>query len=189
MTALAHVHGVRWWPSALGAGVAIATGLGAGLLHGVGGGLAAIVMVCAAIYLLAAVTGRPNSAWIGFAASLPLVGIGLVLHDPLISLGLIGVGSVVLVVVGAVKRTWRSARSRRQLYPIVAFTALALSAALLWRQVVLAAVIVIVGLLLHAAWDVWHHTRNETVARPYAEFCAVLDVVLAVVAGVLVAIG
>ena len=181
-------HGIRWWPSALGVVAAVSVGIGSGLLHGVGGGLAAIVMVCAAIYLLAAVTGRPNAAWIGFAASLPLVGIGLVLHDPLISLGLIGLASVVLIVVGAARGTWRSARNRRQLYAIVAFAALALAAALLWRQVVLAGVIVIVGLLLHAAWDVWHHVRKETVARPYAEFCAVLDVALAIVAAVLLVV-
>jgi len=147
------------------------------------------VMVCAAIYLLAAVTGRPGSAWIGFLSSLPLVGIGLVLHDPLVSLGLIGVASVVLIVVGAARGTWRSQRNRRQLFAIVVFTVLALAAALLWRQVVLAGVIVMVGLLLHAAWDVWHHVRRWTVARPYAEFCAVLDVTLAIVAAILLLVG
>ena len=81
---------IRWWPSAIG--------VVAGIAVGAGGGLAAVIMVCAAIYVLAAVTGRPNSAWIGFVASIPLIGIGIVLMQAL-SLAAIGVACVVLIVI------------------------------------------------------------------------------------------
>jgi hypothetical protein len=45
----------------------------------------------------------------------------------------------------------------------------------------LGAYLVAAGLLGHAAWDVWHHRTNRVVARSLAEFCVVLDTLLAVV--------
>jgi hypothetical protein len=39
---------------------------------------------------------------------------------------------------------------------------------------------VAVGLLGHAAWDVWHHRTNRVVSRSLAEFCLVLDTALAI---------
>jgi hypothetical protein len=171
---------VRWWPSALG--------VGAGIAIAAGGGLAAVIMVCAAIYLLAAVTGRPNSAWIGFVASFPLIGVGIVLHQPLLSLAAIGVASVALIGIGLARGTWTSSRNRWQLVGIVAFSAIAVAAALL-GAVLISGIVVVVGLLLHAGWDAWHHVRNAVVARPYAEFCAVLDVTVAVMVAVSLVIG
>jgi hypothetical protein len=42
------------------------------------------------------------------------------------------------------------------------------------------AYLVAAGLLGHAAWDVWHHRANRVVVRSLAEFCFVLDTLLAV---------
>jgi len=42
------------------------------------------------------------------------------------------------------------------------------------------------ALLFHAAWDAFHHRRHRTVTRSYAEFCVVIDVLLAV--GILTAL-
>jgi hypothetical protein len=36
------------------------------------------------------------------------------------------------------------------------------------------------GLVAHAAWDVYHHHVQRVVSRSMAEFCAVLDTVVAV---------
>jgi hypothetical protein len=36
------------------------------------------------------------------------------------------------------------------------------------------------GLFGHAAWDVWHHRTGKVVARSMAEFCFVLDTLVAV---------
>lgn len=170
--------GIRWWPSALG--------IVAGIAVGVGGGLAAVIMVCAAIYVLAAVTGRPNSAWIGFAASFPLIGVGILLHRPLLSLAAIGLVCIALIAIGGARGSWRVARNRRQLFGVVAFSAIAITAALLEAPLA-SGIVVVIGLLLHAAWDVWHHIRHSVVARPYAEFCAVLDLTLAILVGVALA--
>ena len=41
------------------------------------------------------------------------------------------------------------------------------------------AYLVAAGLLGHAAWDVWHHRANRVVVRSLAEFCFVLDTLLA----------
>ena len=48
-------------------------------------------------------------------------------------------------------------------------------------QPVLAGILIAVGLAAHAVWDIVHHRRNAVVSRSYAEFCAVLDLTLAVV--------
>jgi hypothetical protein len=39
----------------------------------------------------------------------------------------------------------------------------------------LGGMLVAIGLLGHAAWDTVHYVRNRVVARSYAEFCAVFD--------------
>jgi len=173
-------HGILWWPTALGtvAGVAV----------GIGGGLAAVIMVCAAIYVLAAVVGRPNAAWIGFLASFPFIGAGIVLHQPWVSLAAIGLAALVLVGVGIARRTWTTASNRWQLLGILVFSAIAVAVALLGATLA-AGVLVVAGLLGHAAWDVWHHVRRAVVARSYAEFCAVLDLVLAIVVAASLALG
>ncbi|MDR0358351.1 MAG: hypothetical protein LBJ87_02655 [bacterium] len=41
--------------------------------------------------------------------------------------------------------------------------------------------LVAIGLLGHAAWDVYHHRKQKVVARSMAEFCLVLDTALAAV--------
>lgn len=46
-------------------------------------------------------------------------------------------------------------------------------------QPVVAGVLVAGGLLAHAAWDVHHHRTGRVVVRSMAEFCVVLDTVLA----------
>jgi hypothetical protein len=35
-----------------------------------------------------------------------------------------------------------------------------------------------IALLGHAAWDAYHYIRSRVVARSYAEFCAVTDILL-----------
>jgi hypothetical protein len=37
---------------------------------------------------------------------------------------------------------------------------------------------VAIALIGHAAWDAYHFLRNRVVARSYAEFCAVVDLLL-----------
>lgn len=172
---------LRWWPLALGVAVA------AGQAFGAGRGFATIVLVCAAIYLLAAVVGRRGAAWWGFAASLPLVGLAVLLRDERLSLALVGAAAVVLVVIGIVRGTWRSALHRAQLLAAAGFGAIAAVAVVAGPPV--AGPLVIAGLLGHAVWDVVHHRRGVVVTRSYAEFCAALDAALAILVAVLLILG
>ena len=167
--------GIAGWPTVLG--------LVAGIAAGFSSELPAIVMVCAAIYVVAAVAGRPNAAWIGFLASIPFVGIGRMLDQPWVSLAAIGSATLILIVVGVARGVWRARENRRQLFAMALFSAIAVAAAA-GVDPIIAGILVIVGLLGHAAWDIWHHLRTAVVARSYAEFCAVLDVILAIVVAV-----
>lgn len=176
----AESSGLAWWPSALG--------IVSGIAIGAGGSAAAIILVCAAIYLLAAVTGRPGSAWIGFLASFPFIALGRVLDAPWISLAAVAGAVAVLVLIGAIRRTWSTREHRRQLLGVVVFGGVALLATVL-GSALLGGAIAVLGLLAHGAWDIWHHRRRSVVSRPYAEFCAALDIVLAVVIAVTLLLG
>ena len=179
-TSVRHSLGIRWWPSALGLVFAL------GVAFGLGTGFATIVLVCAVIYLLASVAGWPGAAWLGFAASVPVIGIGRLLGAEWVSLGVTAALAVVLVVVGSVRRTWRIRDDRRQLVGVAIFGGIAVVAvAASAASPLVGGIIIAAGLLGHAGWDIVHHRRREVVTQPYAEFCAVLDVALAVAVVVL----
>ena len=169
--------GFHGWPAAIGIVFALAVGIG------FGGGFAAIVLVCAVIYLFAAVTARPGFAWLGFLITSPAVAIGPILDAEWLSLTIIGAVAIVLVVIGLARGTWRPLPNRIQILGVVVFGAVALAAAL--TQPVLAGILLAAGLVGHAAWDLVHHRRNAVVSRSYSEFCAALDLVLAVIVIVL----
>lgn len=172
---------LHWWPTALGVVFALALALGFGT------GFATIVMVCAAIYVFAAVAGRPGAAWIGFLASSPVVAVVLIFDAEWLALSITAVLGVVLIVIGLTRGTWRTTVNRWQLLGLAAFGALAVVASVMSPLV--AAILIAIGLIAHAAWDVMHHVRRAVVSRPYAEFCAVLDVTLAVAVIVLALTG
>jgi len=83
------------------------------------------------------------------------------------------------LVIGAVRRTLRPRRVLAvQVAAFAGYAVLAAAAALAAPR--LALVLVGAGWLAHAAWDVWHHRRDAVVPRPYAEWCAVVDIVIGV---------
>lgn len=175
-----HSTGLRsfhWWPTALGLVFALAQGFG------VGGGFASIVIVCAVIYLFSAVTQRPGFAWLGFAASIPLVGLAFVLRNEWPSLIAIAGLGLVLVVAGLVRGTWRFPSYRRQLAGAAVFGAIAFTSVVVPPPVT--GILIAIGLIGHGIWDLVHHARNEVVSRRYAEFCAALDFALAIIVTVL----
>ena len=55
-----------------------------------------------------------------------------------------------------------------------------------WMLALAAALLVagLVGRRIHAAWDVHHHRTGRVVERSLAEFCAVLDVLVAALVAV-----
>ncbi len=164
---------LRWWPILLGAGSAVGIGLG------LGRGFAAIVMVCAVIYLFAAVAARPGSAWLAFLGTGPIVGIGAALRSEWLSLMIIGSLALLLIMVGIALGTWRIPINRWQIGATVVFSAIAVAGYLAAPQT--AGILIAAGLVAHGSWDIVHHLRRVVVSRPYAEFCAALDLVLAAV--------
>lgn len=156
----------------------LAAGVVAAVVVGAEGGIPSALMVCAAIYLVAAAAGRPAAAWWGLAGAIPLVGLGAVLGEEWVSLVALGVAQLVVFVAGLVRGRWHERQNLLQVVAAAVFAALAIAAAA--GTPVVAATIVIAGLLAHGVWDVVHHRADAVVARSYSAFCAGLDFALAV---------
>ena len=169
----------RWrtvWPAALGVVVA------AGTAYGVTDGreVAPVVAASGVVYLAAAATGRRQIGWAAFGVTFVVIGLDtavgldatpwlLAFAAALLGIGLIG---------RRVRPLWA--------LPLQTAAMLALAtAALIATHLDATAGGVVVGaaLLGHAAWDVHHHRTGRVVNRSLAEFCAVLDVIFAVVIG------
>jgi hypothetical protein len=171
---------VRRWPTALGLATAA---VGASEFVGAttaaeGVAQAVFIAVPVLVYLTAAVTGRPTSAWpvVGVATALVF---GMVALDVEPVLGLAAASAAVLVV-GVVGRLWRGGGrpATGQIVGAVGFGAASVLA--LYVAPALGGFVVGAGLIGHAVWDIVHHHRDIVVVRSLSEFCAVLDVLLGV---------
>jgi hypothetical protein len=169
----------QWWPTLAGIAFAgfVALDLFRGREHG--GDLAPIVAASGLVYLAAAATRKPTAAWWMFFASVLVIAaakIGWVDVDATwILLALAGL----LVAYRLLHPTPHAVGGLRlQTIAMIAFGAVAV-AALSVNQVA-GASLVALGLFAHAAWDVYHYRANKVVVRSMAEFCFVLDTLLAV---------
>ncbi|GAA1893058.1 hypothetical protein [Asanoa iriomotensis] len=143
-------------------------------------GLAFLLVLSPLGYLVPASVNRPGITW-------PAVLIGSVAIAPFKILGLnpayaLLVASAVFVVIGTVRR---APGFGVQAIAAVLFALLAV-VAIEGESLVLGGVLISLGLLAHAAWDVYHHRLNRVVPRSFAEWCAVLDVIVGVAALVLI---
>jgi hypothetical protein len=169
------LHSLQWWPSVAGL-------LFAGLLAldmSRGGTLAPVVAASGFVYLGAAALGRPAAAWPLFLLSIVVIAIsrvGLTTIDPTVML--VGLGALLLAYGLVSHAAHRNAALSAQAMAMVAFGAIAVFAAMV--NGALAAYAVATGLFAHAAWDVYHHWTNRVVVRSMAEFCCVLDTLVAV---------
>lgn len=164
------------WPTWLAIVMAAVLAPGTGVAE-----LANALPLLALGYLAAAVFQRRSATW-------PLV-MGVVLAfatlrlqswiDPTIALA--GV-AVLLVLWGAIKGQLRQGSLLLEAAGMVGFTAIALTATSVEPSV--GRYVVAVGWFGHAAWDFAHLQRNKVVARSFAEWCAVFDVLRAI--GILV---
>ncbi|OYO24617.1 hypothetical protein CGZ93_02635 [Enemella dayhoffiae] len=163
---------IGWWPSLLG--------LGAGLLGGGGDGtsvtIASVVAVIALIYVAAAVTDRPPTAWWSLLVSIPVVLSGRLAGVAALPFLIMAALALALIIIGWRRGTWARACNRLQLYALAGFGAIAVAGALTDGTV--AALLIAGGLIAHAAWDAVHLVRRSVVGPRYAELCAVLDAVL-----------
>ncbi|WP_214404393.1 hypothetical protein [Pseudonocardia lacus] len=164
----------RRWPAVAGAGLAVATGIG--LVAA--GEVAPVVTASGFVYLGAAALGRGWAAWPAFGASFVLIGLGRALPGFGPTWVMLGV-AVALTAYGLLRgraQPWWGLPLQAGALAVLAAVALVAAQA----SDPGAGLLVAGGLLAHAAWDVNHHRTRRVVARSMAEFCAVLDTVLAV---------
>lgn len=165
----------RWalWPAALA--VIVAAGTAYGLDDG--RNVAPVVAASGLVYLAASATGRRRMAWIAFAVTFVLIGAAKFAGFDALP-WLLAMAGVLLVLGAAARRTrpWWS-------FPLQAGAMLVLAAiAYLATRLdpTLGGLLVAGALLGHAAWDIQHHRTGRVVNRSLAEFCAVLDILVAV---------
>jgi hypothetical protein len=167
----------RRWPIVLGL-------LAAALAFLAGGDQDTVItalLVALACYLAAAALDRPWVAW----ATVPIASVAVTAGqfvdiDPWF---VIGAASVVLIVLGLLRRASQPALTAQSL-AMLGFGGAAVLA-LVFSPVV-GAVLASLALIAHAVWDVVHYRQNAVVPRSLAEFCMFFDVPLGVAVIVLV---
>ncbi|WP_194408828.1 hypothetical protein [Microbacterium cremeum] len=185
MSTAAHAHDGRrgsWiarrWPSlaglAFGGALAVAYWVGFSSTAQAG----QVLTAAGFVYLGSAALGSRRAAWPLFALTFVVIGVGFAV--PAFDPGWTIVGAAVVIAViglvrGAIRPGWGLPL---QALAMAAIVLVALGVALVSGRV--AGLLVGVGLLAHAAWDVYHLRTQRVVASSMAEFCCVLDTVLAV---------
>jgi hypothetical protein len=143
-----------------------------------GGALAAVVAASGLVYLAAAALEKPSTAWLVFFGSVIVITAA--------KRGWIGLDAtwilLALAMLFFLYGVWRGVRFPFNGLPLQAIAMLAfgvVAVAALMINDIAGAILVAAGLFGHAAWDVYHHRANRVVTRSMAEFCCVLDVMLA----------
>ena len=166
------------WPTALGVAVAALTAYDLEIDAASISSLAALVVLMALVYVGAAALDRRRASWVVFLAGFAVM---LVFQDLLDSgvepSAVLLVAALVFVVVGAVRGQLRSPGGfTLQAAGMLGFGTTAVVA--LYVAPDLGAYFVASALLGHAAWDAYHYLRDRMVARSYAEYCGVLDLLV-----------
>jgi hypothetical protein len=170
---------LQWWPSFAGGGFAAFVALDMFRGGERGHELAPIVAASGLVYLAAAALQKPSTAWPVFFISVVVITAA--------KIGVTGFEATwVLLALAALFAGYGLLRGATR--PVgglplqtIAMTAFgAVAAIALYVNEVSGAYLVAAALLAHAAWDAYHHWTNRVVSRSMAEFCLVLDVMLAV---------
>ncbi|MEV4093925.1 hypothetical protein [Streptosporangium saharense] len=158
------------WPTAVAVVLAFLT-LDAGTTS-----LAQILPLLPLLYLVAAKLDRPALSW-------PLLGVGTVIVIGARLLDLVAPSTVLFVLALAVLlwgmldgHSSRSGEFRLQAIGMIAYGTLALVGLTLAPEI--GHYVVGAGWLLHGAWDFVHLHRGRVVARSYAEWCGVFDILI-----------
>ena len=160
------------WPTAVGVAVAALT------VFDLEDGLefAALTVLMPLVYVGAAALDRRWSAWVLLLAGLPLTFFIPSTSGVVPSVVLLVAALVFLVLGGARGQLVKPGGLTLQAAGMLAFGSIALVA--LYMDPNLGGNLVAFALIGHAAWDAYHYLRNRVVARSYAEFCAVFDLLL-----------
>jgi hypothetical protein len=165
------------WPTALGLTVAALTAFDAEINVEFVSVVSAIVVLMALIYLSAAVLERRRTAWVVFLAGFAVLTAGRLADSSVGSSIVFLVTALVFLVLGVIRGQLRkSGGLPLQTIGMLGFGAIALLA--LYATPTLGGYLVATALIGHAAWDAIHFRLNRVVARSYAEFCFVVDLLL-----------
>jgi hypothetical protein len=174
----------RRWPTLAGIGLAALTAIG--LFRG-GAEPASILAAAGLVYLGAAALRQPATAWAVFFGTFVVIGVTRFVAG-VDATWILLAAAVLFLAYGLLRGAARPAQGLPlQTLAMVAFGGLA-AVALLVNETV-GGYLVAAGLLGHAAWDAYHHRVNRVVARSMAEFCFVLDPLVAVAIVVVTARG
>ncbi|GII04834.1 hypothetical protein [Planobispora takensis] len=164
------------WPTAVAIGLTLLTLSGGDDPDGEVMSLAQVLPALPLLYLVVAKLGRPALSW-------PLLGVGMVIIIGARLLDLVA-PSTVLLALALVVLVWGvidehsrgSGEFGLQAIGMIGFGALALAGLALDPEI--GRYVVGAGWLLHGVWDFVHLRRGKVVARSYAEWCGVLDVLI-----------
>ena len=176
-----HAHR-RWtgalmhrWPTALGVAVAVLAAYGMDRATEIVS-LSSLVVLMALVYVGSAAVDRRWFAWVVLLAGVAVLVVAPASSDVVPSTIFL-VTALGFLVVGVARGLLR----RPGGLPLQAAGMLVFGAGMLAALYVapeLGAYLVTLGLLGHGAWDAVHYFRDGVVARSYAEFCAVLDLLV-----------
>ena len=166
------------WPTALGIALAAMIAFDLEIDAESVSSLSALVVLMALVYVGAAALDRRWSAWVvllaGFVVMVVFRDLLDSAVDPSLVLLVAALVFVVFVVVGALRGQLRRPGGLTfQAAGMLGFGSIALVA--LYVEPDLGGYLVAFALLGHAAWDAYHYLRDRVVARSYAEWCAVID--------------
>jgi hypothetical protein len=162
---------IHRWPTVLGIAFAILIALGLER----GSKLYFLLFIVGLGYLVPAALNRPWAAWVVFVLSLPFIAAMRLLGvEP--AAGLLAV-ALIFLIVGVVRGQWRTRWGMPlQTAGMIAWAAIGLT--VLFVSPNIGGYLVAAGLIGHAVWDIVHYWTNRVAARTYAEFCAVLDILV-----------
>ncbi len=163
----------RRWPTALAVAFAVVLLTGAD----VQGNLAQLAAVLPLEYLLVAKLGRRDLTWPLFAGTFFLTLVVTAIDAVPLSAVLATMALLVLVWGAIDRQLLRPGELQVQALATVGFGTLVLVGLTINPDVGL--YVVAATWLLHGVWDVVHIWRDKVVSRGYAEWCAVLDVLIA----------
>ena len=163
---------IHRWPSALG--IAVASLAAFDVQDGLE--FAALIVLMELVYLGAAALDRRWSAWVVLLAGL-LLAFFIPSASEVVPSVILLVAALVFLALGVARgQLGKPAGLPLQTAGMLAFGSTALVA--LYVDQNLGGTLVAIALIGHAAWDAYHFLRNWVVSRSYAEFCAVLDLLL-----------
>ncbi|WP_205327885.1 hypothetical protein [Glycomyces sp. YM15] len=167
---------LRRWPTLAGIAMAAFTAWGATS----GSDLAPVLTASGFVYLGAAAFQRRGAAWPVFFVTFVVIGAaGFAAGNADLAIWIMIGLAVPLAAYGLIRGAARPAAGLPlQSLAMVVFGAVAVAVLLVGGD--LGLYLVAAGLLGHAAWDVWHHRTERVVSRSLAEFCVVLDTLVAV---------